>query len=686
MITSVLRAAVLCSVACVSILSPAAAQEAAPSEKSVGARVYLPEEFERFAPRTALDMLRQVPGFVIREQTEERGLGVASGNVVLNGQRASGKSEDVLTQLGRIPAKNVVRIEIVDGAALGIPGLSGQVANIVTEAGGVNGQFQWRPDFRARNTRPLLGRFNISANGEKGPVEFTIGLENQSSHSGADGPTYVYSPAGALIDLRNDEWTGEFDQPKGSLRLAIDGPGSSKGNLHASYRQFWYDYIETGTRQGAGLADRFREVTVEEDGHNYEIGGDFEFKLGPGRLKLIALDSFRESAPDSTAITSFADGSPSTGNRFRQESEQKEMILRSEYAWKTGKSDWQVTGEGAFNSLDTNALFFSLQPAGFVPVPLPGASARVEEDRYEAIASFGRPLSDNFSIKIAAGGEYSQLSQIGGGGVTRTFWRPKGQITAAWKASPRTDVNFRLQRKVGQLNFYDFLASVDLTNNLANAGNINLVPPQSWELEVETARSLGKWGSATLRLYGRRIDDIVDIVPIGATGESIGNLDQATVYGGELKGTIEFAPLGLKGAKLDATFQLQKSSVEDPLTGETREISDSLKNLVEASFRHDIPGTDVAWGLGTYHDEYAPNVRLTELGRQYEGPVWQSVFIEHKDVFGLTVRASASNLVGARSRWDRINYVDRRTGAVETIEDRDRAIGPIFTFQIGGKF
>ena len=106
------------------------------------AEVYPADFFTRFVPRTATDMLVQVPGFVIRDGGgEERGLGQASTNVLVNGQRLSGKSEDTLTQLGRIPAKNVLRIEIVDAATLDVPGLTGQVANIFVKSGGLAGNF-----------------------------------------------------------------------------------------------------------------------------------------------------------------------------------------------------------------------------------------------------------------------------------------------------------------------------------------------------------------------------------------------------------------------------------------------------------------------------------------------------------------------------------------------------------------
>jgi hypothetical protein len=94
-------------------------------------------------------MLQRVPGFAIQQAVQERGLGQATGNVLLNGQRISNKSDDVVTQLGRVPAGNVVRIEIADAATLDIPGLSGQVANIIVRSGGaISGQFSYSPEFR----------------------------------------------------------------------------------------------------------------------------------------------------------------------------------------------------------------------------------------------------------------------------------------------------------------------------------------------------------------------------------------------------------------------------------------------------------------------------------------------------------------------------------------------------------
>jgi outer membrane receptor for ferrienterochelin and colicins len=670
------------------LVLPASAQtgDAPAVPASEEKRTYVAADFARFAPRTALDMLNRVPGFSIRQESLQRGLGEATGNVVINGQRISGKSNDVVTELSKIPAGNVERIEIVEGETLGIPGLTGQVANVIARSTGITGQWAYRPEFRAYYTDPLFTRFEVSMSGTTGPVQYTLGLDNRGNRSGAGGPTRLYSSSGDLIEERDERWRGNSEQPRLSSRFVYDGPGTSAGNLNLSFSRFYFDYLETGTRTGTRSGDHSRRVTADEHGYSYEAGGDYELDLGPGRLKLIALARGSSYPSETTVITRFTDLSTS-GFRSSRSGDAGEMISRTEYRWKRGLGEWQVSAEGAFNSLDSNSRLFTMRQEGvFEEIPLPGGTAKVEEDRYQVIGSYGRPFGAGLTMNVSLGGEYSQIAQVGAGGTTRTFWRPKGEAAAAWKVSPRTDLSVKLARRVGQLNFYDFLASVDVANDRETAANPNLVPEQRWELELEGARALGEHGRTTLRLYGRLIDDIIDYIPIGRTGQAPGNLDRATVYGIASRSTFNFDPIGWRGARLDAHLGWQGSEVEDPLTGVQRRISGSLQEFFNVSLRHDIADTDWAWGTGYSYQRNALSYRLTEVGRQWEGPVWGDLYLEHKNLKGLTVRAGVGNLLAADSMWDRTVHAGWRTDPVDFIEKRDRQIGPIFSFAIRGKF
>ena len=659
---------------------------------ATGKRIFTPADFARFAPRNALDMLRQVPGFVIREAIIERGLGQASENVLLNGQRVPGKSGGAVAELQKIAASNVERIEIVDAATLDIAGLTGQVANVVTKTEQkASGQFSWRPEFRAHFTQPIYTRGDISYSDKVGPVEYTLGIDSQGSRSGAGGPTRIIDPVDGPFEFRDDVWRSNYDNPKFSGRFVIDGPGSSVGNLNLSYMPYFYTYKENGFRDRPDGIDRFRSVRERMYGYVYEVNGDYSFKLGPGTMKLIGLRKFDHEPINSIAILDFLDEvTDSIGDKYVRDGRMGEWIGRAEYSWKIGKNDLQISSEAAFNTLDVRTRIYELDDAGeeFVEIPFPAGTGRVHEDRYEVLGTWGRPLTDELTLQLVAGAEYSKLSSESQlSSLVRTFFRPKGSVSLAWKPSDDIDVSLRVRRRVGQLNFYDFLASVNLTNDSENAGNLELVPEQAWDTDLEISKKLGPWGNTSVRLFDRRISDIVDIIPIGEDGESPGNIDKAHRYGFEWKGTWLFDRLGWKGAKLDSIIVLQRSRLEDPLTGEMRPISNTLTRQVELNLRHDIPGTDLAWGGSFYHDWFSKSYRLTEVGRQWEGPIWLSAFVEHKDVAGLTVRAGVSNILNARSRWEREVYDGfRDTNPLLFKERRNRLIGPVFTFSVRGNF
>ena len=123
----------LCAACSLSLLlaNPCALQ-ASPSHSESVRQTYLPSDFAQFAPRSAFDLVKQIPGFSIDEGGDDRGFGQADTNVLINERRISGKSNGPTQALERLSVDTVIRIEILDGASLDIGGISGQVVNVVT--------------------------------------------------------------------------------------------------------------------------------------------------------------------------------------------------------------------------------------------------------------------------------------------------------------------------------------------------------------------------------------------------------------------------------------------------------------------------------------------------------------------------------------------------------------------------
>ncbi|MDG6078030.1 hypothetical protein E3U23_02305 [Erythrobacter litoralis] len=653
-------------------------------------RIYEPAFFERFAPRNALDMVARIPGFAITggDDNGQRGLGQANQNVIVNGQRFSSKSDGVRDQLARIPSSDVVRIELVDGNTLDIPGLTGLVANVIVESSGASGQFRYVAGFRAYNTEPQLYGGEISLSGKSGKLDYKVALSNNNERFGADGPTILYGADGAVIEEQYTSFSGAFDNPKLATNFTYTFGPRTIANLNLSYGEDFYYRTDPETGRPLLGPVRVRDNVSREDGPEYEIGGDFEFPLGPGKLKLIGLERFERDNFSNDLIDSFGSEAPPVGSRFLQTNGIGERIARAEYGWAMWKADWQLSGEAAYNRLDRVSSLFLLGSGGeFEEIDFPAGTGGVKEDRYETSLSVSKKLSNTLSLQAIGAAEFSTLTQSGSAANSRSFTRPKGSLAMTWKPRADLDVSLTLARRVSQLSFGDFLASVSLGNDNQNGGNNALVPYQSWDIELEANKTLGAWGSLRFQARQGWFEDFIDWFPLPDGGEARGNIGSAERTHLELSGTINFDPVGWRGARLDFTGIKRWMTVTDPFVGGTRPFSYDLIDQLEGDFRQDIPRSDWAYGASLFTFNPAGYSRRYEFGRDWEGPTFLDLFVENKDVFGLTVRGAVGNILGARNRFERTVFDGSRPdGEILFVEQTDRRIGPTFRVTITGDF
>ncbi|MXP41779.1 TonB-dependent receptor plug domain-containing protein [Altererythrobacter soli] len=673
--------------------APTAVAEPAASAAGGERQVYTPADFARYAPRTALDMLRNVPGFSIEggagpaPGAAQRGIGQASGNVLVNGERLSSKSTSVSDQLVRIAAGDVTRIEIVDGSTLNIPGLSGRVANVIaTRTGGIAGRFEWRPQASTGPAPLRWSQGDVSVSGTTGPTAWTLSLRNDSFYGGSAGPNLITFPPG-VVEFRRNETRSKIDVPKLGASLRFD-LGETQANLNLSYGRRWFNSREDEARTDRALTPLSRALRTRDRGYDYEIGGDIEFLIGGGRLKLIGLESFETIDFSTQSVLSIADGRPALGSRFTRSSDEGERVGRAEYRRAMLGGDWQWSVEAAFNRLDNVGALFFLNPAGsFVEVPFPAATGGVREDRYESILSYGRPLTDKVTLQLAAGAEHSTIAQSGANALSRSFLRPKGSLNLAWAAAEGFDVSMEFARRVGQLNFADFLAAVNLSQDNTDAGNNQLRPPQSWEFELEMSRNFGAWGSASVKLFHDWIQDYVTVIPVLGGGESSGNVPSAKRRGYSVQGTWQMDSIGFAGAKTDLNLHIEESTLKDPVTRARRAFDRTRLKEIRLDFRHDVPRTDLAWGTEFRRSIFAPYYRVSEFGYDYNVPTFGAVFAEHKDVMGLTVRARVGNLFKGGSVLHRAIYAGPRDRApILFRENRRRGVGYVFNLNVSGSF
>ena len=665
----------------------AAPAQALTSVIEEGRQVYPKEQFARFAPQSALDMVRQIPGFTISRLSGDRGLGDGSQNVLIDGQRITGKSNDAETALTAIPVALVVRLEVGDASAYKVSGLNGQVVNVVTSSGRLSGSIIWRPEF-GNGANPVLTFGEVNLAGQLASGKFSVSLTNlRATRELREGTELTSDPTGQIINQRGLTNRSRTDRPRIAGTFGKSWGNGDILNANAALEFFESRRSRGFDQQSSAVFPVLELITNREDEWNIELGADYETAVAKGRLKLIAFHRFEHSPFVDMAQRQFANGTASA-ERFEQVIDEGETVMRGEYRWDDFGAKWQVSAEAAYNVLDVRSdLFEAANGSAFQPIPIVNATSRVSEKRGQATLVYSRELGSAVSLQTLMGAEVSRLSQSGDAGLSRQFLRPKGSISLSWRASPRLTISTRLQRKVGQLFFGDFVAFVDVQNNNNNAGNPSLVPPQSWQLEIEAKQLLGDFGSINTRLEAESISDFVDQIPVSASEEAPGNVQgKSNRLRAEVNGTVLFDRLGIPGGKLDFAMALQSGRLIDPITRRNRTFSGLDKSSWKFDFRQDVPNSPWAWGGLVEDSRIAPFYRLGFVSNSRRSVPLASAFIENKDVAGLKVRLSLLNILGADVLDSEIFYDERRDGPISAIRQREAATALGYRLQLSRSF
>lgn len=651
-----------------------------------GRQIYEPIYFADITPRTAADMLFQVPGFVVRSTGGGRGLGQGGTNVLINGARITGKGTGPVDILRRTPAATVIRIEIVDAASLGIPGLTGQVADVYISPQGLTGNWAYRPTFR-EGLEPDLGNFAVSLSGEKGPVTYTVGLENDSARRGNRGPEIVTGPDGAVIEERFEDGKFFRDRPEITAALVWNRKNGDLANLAVSHQ--WGIFSNDERRDTLFADGSFAGIDSQrkENERNGELSGDYARDMFGGRLKLIGLASFEHSPVERTFTSQGSDGSFS-GGFFDQTIDEAERIGRAEMVWQALGGTVELAGELAFNSLEAEEVSGEVTPDDSREPSLPSPPmTRVEELRRQVSVALSRPLGP-LDVQASIGFDIATISQPGSTQEARTLRRPNGFLSAAYEWGEDTDFLLRLERRVGQLNFFDFVTSVDLVDGTEQCANPGIVPQQSWFLEGQTVQRFGARTQVTLSAFGELIEDRVDTIPLPCGADGAGNIETATVYGGSAQGTVDMGSLW-SGVEADFSVDIQESRLNDPFTFQDRAFNGDQEWRWSFDVRRDVPNSPWAYGFGANQARFAARSRRLEASRDRQ-QVFAFLFAEHRDVFGAELNVTLSNVLGQDETRERFVFDDGDgvggRGPLVLTEDRNRTFGPILQVRLSNTF
>ena len=120
---------------------------------------------------------------------------------------------------------------------------------------------------------------------------------------------------------------------------------------------------------------------------------------------------------------------------------------------------------------------------GPAPVAVPKANLSVEETRGEAFVSHAWQIDPRWSLDSRLAAEISRLSFTGDTdqSVALTYVKPRVQLTRKFG---KHQLQMRVFRDVGQLDFTDFVSTAQFADDVINGGNPDLRPQTAWAGEV----------------------------------------------------------------------------------------------------------------------------------------------------------------------------------------------------------
>ena len=629
---------------------------------------------------TALDLVQRVPGFTVDTGEGVRGYAGSAGNVLIDGQRTTSKADSLREALQRIPAASVARVEIIRGGAPGID-MQGRtvLANLVLKSAP-------RTDVNLVSVGRFLGDRRGLASGRfelehrDGQLSFNLSVvlyQYPPDDPGKGHATLTARPGGPV--LSRTAVKVEAGDTGASFRTGVQAPwrgGIGHVNLALDYDTFRENEDDRVTDLTQGGTLRTDSANQQDRNRKGELGADYAFGLGHGVVaKLVALQAL---GTESFGARNVLQGSL---GRYRQLTRTGESIGRVELNWKPSVAfSLEGGGEAVFNFLQSSSLYAQ----DGVPIPLPSANIRVEEQRFEgfAVASWRvRP-----TLQLEAGGriESSSLTQSGDSTQTASFSFPKPRVALTWTPNPVDQLRLTWERVVGQLNFADFATSANLVSGQVNGGNANLEPQREWRTELAYERKVFGKGSAAVTLRHADIQQVLDVIPVQGV-DAPGNIGNGVRDTALVALTLPLGGLGLGGGQFKADLSWIHSQVTDPTTHTRRAISGDKPFTATLSLTNDAPRLKSSWEIDVNALGRTPTWRIEEVRRTDVKPQVDLIWI-YRPRPRQTVQLQLSNALSRERRRTRTDWAGPRNVAPVLFQEQFAVTGPpvaMIRFRLG---
>ncbi|MDQ2859300.1 MAG: outer membrane beta-barrel protein [Pseudomonadota bacterium] len=661
---------------------PAPALAAAP--KAITS--YPPEFFVAAQPTTALDMVVLLPGFTFDRGDAVRGFGGAAGNVLIDGARPASKDDGLDQVLSRVPARSVLRIDVIRGAAPGIDMQGKTVLANVIRRGDAGAKLTLAASATRAYDGRLGGALDIEASKRSGQTSYEGSLlVGQGFDDGAgDGPRTRADAAGNILFTaaevqkavgQNYKVTGAVETPALGGKLRINGS--------ISLNPYDSTTADALTPPPGAELDHYRE-----NKDTAELGARFERALGPRtNLEVFVLQQLSRD-PVNDDFTADAAATAATGDDssdiFAERKTSSESIARASVKFDSSRTlSFQTGGEGDFNWERYQTTFIQ----NGATVVLPAANVQVTEARAEVFGTATWQAHPTLTLEAGLRTEASRIAASGDVVSGRTLIFPKPRAVVTWSPDPADQIRLRVEGEVGQLNFDDFGAqSGSLNTGTVRAGNPNLNPQRDWVVEAAYERHFWGAGDATVTLRHYQLTDVIDRVPVqdssGAFFDAPGNIGSGTKDEVAFTLTLPTDRLGLKRGLLTGQATLRRSSVIDPTIELARPISGLHPNDWEVHFTQGLPRWKSTWGFDIFGQWRETYYRFDEIDTD-KLKTFVVLYAEYKPRPDLAFRVELRNAGGRGFEHTRQVYLGpRNVDGLDYTDVRDLHVGRFVYFRV----
>lgn len=687
------------------------AQDPSTSDSTV---TYPAAYFSQWAPVTAQDMINRIPGVGsatggnFGSTTSARGLGSGGGNqILIDGKRVAGKSNEANAQLARIPADKVLHIELIRGTSAELDVRADQIVNIVlTEAlSSRSVSYEINTD-RYMDSHVQPGG-KVALNGQQGAFNYLLSAEAEPRHdyrpSQERSVQGDFSPNDAIREERaRDQYTYTYAT---NLAYAINANSSARLNMLYSD----YDNTVDVDRRITDLtvnppATVFEREETPGVNNNWEVGGDYELRLSNNhrfRFLFIANEKNEEATRERFRLA--GDGSEQKNLFLNSDATTQERIVRSSYSLTVAQGqDMEFGVERAQTILDSKLRLglpgsgpASPDHGGLTPVAVSNANSRVEEIRYEPFVVHNWQISDRMTLESSLIYEASEITQTGDVFNKRDFdfWKPK--LDWRYDLGDGKQLRASATKSVRQLSFSDFVASSNTRDDDAStmAGNANLVQEQVWNFdfggEYRLPHDLGVIDGSVFYMQHIDVIERVDVSPTPQNPVSAnGNIGDGDMYGVRLNASVRMNMIRMPNLMLISSLEVKDSEITDPFLGIDRRFQNFERGRFQLGFRHDLPGFRVNYGLN-WNNRFDGNIKrydIDNIERTYGDPN-VTAFIEYVTPNNIRVRFDARNATNNIQCRERTRFDGRITsGVITEIEDYCLDAARVVSIKINGTF